>query len=235
MYKLLIADDEPLERTALAQIVGVEFAGRFEIQETENGQAALEASHTFRPDLILMDIQMPDMNGIDTAKEIMQHYPDTKIIMLTGFTSFQFAKECVCIGAMDFLVQAAAADAGVDRVGCVEDKDLEDTNIWANIAKEFIQKNYTKNLTMDDVARQVGFSTYYFSRLFKQSFGVSFVDYLTTLRLEAAKNLLRKAGASVKEVCVQVGYSEPNYFARVFKKELGLTPTEYQKNAGVLQ
>ena len=95
--------------------------------------------------------------------------------------------------------------------------------------EQFIQTHYRESITLEDGAKAVGFSTYYFSRLFKQYFQMTFVEYLTQVRVTQAKYLFDRTGSSVKEVCYQVGYREPNYFARVFKKATGVSPAEYQK------
>lgn len=511
MYKLLIADDERLERSAICSAVQEHMPEIFEIQEAENGKRAVEIGQEFVPDIVLMDIKMPAMNGIDAARAIMQAQPNCKIVMLTGFTYFNYAKECINIGVMDFLVKPSTdemivemlqkAMRAVDEVRsqqenliqaqkkiCLADRYLEgemlaellfggadDSSIhtlveemgiaqssytvaiffpdveygkqntnqylldiccetvqqllepqmqvqlckhygriyllisteiqpvrsqllhwleefirqvtmqqhcvagigvsnpsmealdiphlvqqahraysktnaiqfyhlqkqsvmakeiasadaalcalmrqrqytelfsqldlalealflyspepkgqlcewlmllnrtaaemttvepaymiygkvmemkdsqimkqyavqfvqrlidriicqetagedWKHQAEEMILRQYRQELTMEEVAHQVGFSTYYFSRMFKQAFGTSFINYLTAFRLNRAKELLRQPGTSVKEVCYQVGYSEPNYFARVFKREVGMTPSEYQKNANL--
>jgi two-component system response regulator YesN len=92
----------------------------------------------------------------------------------------------------------------------------------------FINQNYHENLTLEDVAYEAGFSTYYFGKLFKKTFGVTFIDYLTSLRIARAKELLKDPLLTVKDVTYRVGYMDPNYFARVFKKTEGITPTEYR-------
>lgn len=96
-------------------------------------------------------------------------------------------------------------------------------------AQEYIQKNFQKDLSLDDVSRQMDLSPYYFSKLFKEETGSNFVEYVTNLRIAQAKELLEKEEYSMKEICVQVGYSDPNYFSRIFKKNVGVTPTEYRE------
>lgn len=95
-------------------------------------------------------------------------------------------------------------------------------------AIEFIHQNYCENLTLDEVAYRVGFSTYYFGKLFKKTFGATFTDYLTNYRVDKAKVLLKDPLLTVKGITYRVGFMDPNYFARVFKKSEGLTPTEYR-------
>ncbi|MCR5291730.1 MAG: response regulator [Eubacterium sp.] len=95
-------------------------------------------------------------------------------------------------------------------------------------AKLYIEQNYSKDLILDDVAKELQISPYYFSKLFKKRTGVNFIEYLTNLRIEKAKNLLRNSQKSIKEICVEVGYSDANYFSRTFKKNVGVTPSEYK-------
>lgn len=93
----------------------------------------------------------------------------------------------------------------------------------------YINQNYTSDISLDEVSREVDVTPYYFSRLFKEELGVNFVEYVTNLRVERAKYLLKTEGKSIKEVCADVGYSDPNYFSRMFKKHEGLSPTEYKE------
>ena len=95
-------------------------------------------------------------------------------------------------------------------------------------AKEYIQQNYSRDISLDDVSRSVDVSPYYFSRLFKEDTGVNFIEYLTSLRVEHAKSMLSDSSLSMKDICNAVGYSDPNYFSRMFKKNTGYTPTEFK-------
>ena len=96
-------------------------------------------------------------------------------------------------------------------------------------ARDFINKNYKKDISLTDVSRQVDVSPYYFSKIFKDETGENFVEYLTNIRIEKAKELLLETEYSMKEICAQVGYSDPNYFSRAFKKKVGVTPTEFKE------
>ncbi len=98
-------------------------------------------------------------------------------------------------------------------------------------AKEYIQENFSRDLSLDEVSRHFDLSPYYFSKLFKKETGINFVEYVTELRISKAKGMLAKSGCSIKEICAAVGYSDPNYFSRIFKKSTGVTPTEYKEIA----
>lgn len=100
-------------------------------------------------------------------------------------------------------------------------------------AKKYIAERYSEPLQLEDVANAVRLSPYYFSKMFKESEGMTFVEYLTQTRVDAARKLLREREKSLKEICFLVGYRDPNYFSRVFKKVTGHSPREYrQKMSG---
>lgn len=99
-------------------------------------------------------------------------------------------------------------------------------------ARYYIDSHYKQDISLDDVSRHVDISPYYFSKLFKEETGKNFIEYLTAIRMEKAKELIAEAELSMKEICGEVGYSDPNYFSRIFKKNTGLTPTEYKEGRG---
>lgn len=96
-------------------------------------------------------------------------------------------------------------------------------------AKAYINVNFKKEISLDDVSREVDISPYYFSKVFKEETGENFIEYVTAVRMEKAKELLESSTLSMKEICAEVGYADPNYFSRTFKKNVGLTPTEYKE------
>jgi two-component system response regulator YesN len=107
-------------------------------------------------------------------------------------------------------------------------KDEHENQLVAR-AQTYIQENFQKDLSLDEVSRQLDLSPYYFSKLFKEETGSNFIEYVTNLRMERAKKLLSEQDRSMKEICMEVGYSDPNYFSRIFKKNTGVTPTEYRE------
>jgi len=111
----------------------------------------------------------------------------------------------------------------------ISTKREESSNDAIEAAKKYIEKNYTLNITLEDVSREVNISSYYLSRIFKEGTGENFIDYLTKLRIEKAKELLSTTQYSMKEICAKSGYSDPNYFSKTFKKNVGVTPTEYRE------
>lgn len=276
MFNVLIADDERLERLAMRKNLEEHFPQECHILEAEHGSAALALMEENLVHIAILDIKMPGINGIEVAREMRNRHPDCKIIMLTGYTYFNYAKECISIGVMEFMVkpfwdqdladnirramnlilekekaeissvstesadlQEEANKANIENIENIENKEnkeeieeiRETEKTWKTVVEKILKEQYGDNLSMEEVASQVGFSGQYFCRMFKQEFSVNFVDYLSDIRMKNACELLKHPDASVKEVCFQVGYSEPNYFSRVFKKVYGVTPSQYQKNA----
>lgn len=96
-------------------------------------------------------------------------------------------------------------------------------------ASRYMEQNFAREISLEEVAREVNLSPYYFSRFYKEETGINFSDRLTEIRMEKAKELLKKEEYSIKDVCYMTGYMEPNYFSKIFKKITGVTPTEYKR------
>lgn len=112
----------------------------------------------------------------------------------------------------------------------IMNKREEKSNDSIQIAKDYIDSNFAKDISLDDVSRVVDISPYYFSKIFKEESGENFIEYLTNVRMEKAKDLLKNSNYSMKEICSMCGYQDPNYFSRTFKKNVGVTPTEYKES-----
>ena len=112
-------------------------------------------------------------------------------------------------------------------------KKKQRANSLMKEACDYIQSNYQKDISLDEISRVLDLSPYYFSKLFKETVGQSFVEYLTSLRIQEAKKLLNDNRLGMKEICQKVGYRDPNYFSRIFKKCVGITPTEYREGGHV--
>lgn len=452
MYRLLIADDEALEREGLEHLIHRMLPDIFQIAFADNGRRAIEQAEEFRPHIIMMDINMPGIQGLQAIREIKSRLPDTKFILVTAYDFFAYAKEAVSLGVKEYIVKPAGREQissilnqlieelerekskrteelhlrdrvsqlqplvenelslllMVDQVldadeeklsdwlafpldeGCAvvvafpkqiysldkkklyetfrsfaktygiscivsslidlhmaifirkdtddalwkqsikpfgeklcrlaerqfqatitvgigslqsgadgwrksyfeavfasdvdrhagEVRDFEEvvrgTGLHAaasavdadpafpaersdpgdqrsyvisalqrireqreqqtiNVmdkAKQYIGLHFTEELSLEETAEHVHLNPHYFSKVFKQQAGATFIDYLTGLRIEKAKQLISSADElALKEVCFEVGYKDPNYFSRVFKRVTGLTPTEYRSQA----
>ncbi|MCX7903543.1 MAG: response regulator [Caloramator sp.] len=98
---------------------------------------------------------------------------------------------------------------------------------------EYINKNYHQDISLHDIAKSVNLSYHYLSKIFKEKIGKGFIEYLTELRIEKSMQLLINDNLSIKEICQQIGYSDPNYYCKAFKRVTGMTPTEYRLSRNV--
>ena len=255
MIKILIADDEGYEREILAEILDKRFGREVEIRMAENGRLAVDAAALWAADVALMDIEMPGINGIDAAKQILAQRPECKMIFVTAYSLFTYAHEAVRLGACDYIlkpvdpddveraVRRAAAQADAARQleamasngALLESADSYDkTAVLMGKVKKYLQHNYMMyDISLDSVSAILNLNASYFSTLFKRTFQVNFLDYLTELRMDAAKELLMDPLRSTAEVASMVGYESANYFTRAFKKNIGMTPTDYRRSASL--
>jgi two-component system, response regulator YesN len=109
-----------------------------------------------------------------------------------------------------------------------QSRNIQHTTVFAR-AKAHIWKNYNQGVSLKNLALAVGISPYYLSHLFRKEMGTSFLEYLTSVRLSAAKSLLRQNNLSMMDICLEVGYQDPSHFAKIFKRKEGVHPTEYRK------
>ena len=254
MYRVLIADDELIERKVLYHTLVKELGKQCQIWQAANGREALALFLEYDIQIAIMDIEMPGINGIEAAEEMHRRNPQCSIIFLTAYDEFSYAKKAIGIRALDYLLKPCKEE----ELFCVVEeamrlcdrtkegskglppipafKSMEDTASDGQIRlhkvgemiQNYIEENYIRDLSMQDVARVMNYSEAYFCKLFKQCFDKNFTTYLTECRVEAAKKMLEKPTVNVKEIGASVGYSDSNYFTKVFKRVTGVNPTEYR-------
>ncbi|RPF47255.1 two-component system response regulator YesN [Hydrogenoanaerobacterium saccharovorans] len=125
MYKLLIVEDEPIEREAVKLVISNNCENISRIEEAENGFIAIEKCKVFRPDIVILDINMPGINGLDTIKELQKQSSQMKFLLLTSYNRFEYAQEAIQLGVEDFVLKPAkiarikqAVDAVIEKLNC---------------------------------------------------------------------------------------------------------------------
>ncbi|MGN0158466.1 MAG: response regulator [Brotaphodocola sp.] len=270
MYRVLIADDEMIERKVLYKTLVKYLGDQCEIYQAENGREALQIYAEKKIQIMILDIEMPGISGIEAAEQIREKDKDCCIIFLTAYDEFAYAKKAVHVRALDYLLKpyeekellqimdeamrlteesmkkestdepekkgdevVPEIAEQVPEISYMEDMtELENTSIRQMKVKkkiiDYVQEHYMHELSMQDVARVMNYSEAYFCKLFKQCFNQNFTSYLTEYRMEQAKRMLQEPTVNIKEVGKAVGYSDANYFAKVFKRATGHSPTEYR-------
>ncbi|MDK2809124.1 MAG: two-component system, response regulator YesN [Clostridiales bacterium] len=112
--------------------------------------------------------------------------------------------------------------------GVMEEQKQEITKP-IRLAKQYVEEHYMNSLTIDEVSLEVGFSPSHFSTMFKKEMGVTFLEFLSSIRMKHAKDLLKKGNKSIAVICEEVGYSDVKYFTKSFRKHTGLKPNEFRK------
>ncbi len=155
----------------------------------------------------------------------------------SGGMTYEFRDRADYLPAVMEMTEAAALRKWfADKIGeacrSIGTKASEKSLGAVEAAKAYIRSNYSRDISLDEVSQVVNISPYYFSKIFKEDVGEGFVEYLTGLRMDKARELLNTTEHSMKEICSMVGYADPNYFSRIFKKNVGVTPTEYKQCGG---
>lgn len=233
--RLFIVDDETIIRKGIISILRqncafVEVAG-----EAANGKAALEAIGAACPDVVVTDIKMPVMDGVELTKRLHTLYPHIRVIVLSGYDDYCFVRLSMKYGAFDYLLKPIDKHEFLSVVRLLQQSELieqgkiePNANSLINSAKTYIRKHYANKLTMVQAADYVHLNPSYFSKLFRSKTGVTFTDYLTNVRITQAKQLLLNTDDRICDICLNVGFSDNVTFNRAFRRVVGVSPTDYR-------
>lgn len=238
MYRVMIIDDEMSARRLLQASIDWKLFNIEVVGEAASGIEAINIIDELRPDIVFVDISMPFMNGIEFTQIATKRYPDLMIIILTGFDDFEYARQCIRLQVVEYMLKPIVRQEVIEVLTKIK-KNLDIRNIRTQEIgqvittsaieqiTQYLRDNFTdSNINLTSVAQHFGFNSSYLSRKFKQETGKSFVEFLIKCRMERAIGL---AEASKKMFCTAdaVGIPDPNYFGRCFKKYTGINYTEY--------
>jgi two-component system response regulator YesN len=246
LYKLLIVDDEYEIRIGLSNYFPWKDLSFEVVGQCENGKAALEYIKENPVDVILCDIKMPIMSGIDLAKEIYKSNMNIKVIFLSGHRDFQYAQEALKYGVKNYIVKPTKyneilevfselkkeldKNLGSSLPDTYSTEKIQGFNLEENIigtVKAYVKKDY-KCATLEEAAKLVYMNPYYLSKYFKEKTGINFSDYLIEVKMKKAEELLKNLAYKTYDISEMVGYQNPKNFSRAFKKYFGKSPTEYR-------
>ena len=244
--KLLVAEDELIERKVLCKTLQKYLGDLISLYEAKNGREAMELFVREAPQVAVLDIEMPGFTGLEVARKIRETDKKCAILFLTGFDKFDYARQAISVRAMEYLlkpyneqelvfaveeaIRQLQAPVPEEPVRPEEDGDMRTAIIRAEIGS-FIDAHYREDISMQDAAAALRYSDAYFCKLFKQCFKVNFSAYLNEYRVNRARQLMLDPRLNMKDIGAAVGYSDANYFTRVFKRLTGQTPSEYRMAA----
>lgn len=175
-------------------------------------------------DIIFIDIQMPYLDGFD----IISKYPNNNYIVVTAFDYFDYAQRALRLGVKDILLKPIDREQLAEAVNRAIGFKLTKNKVIDEVLL-YIHSNFSKEITVSDLAEQNYMNSSNFSRLFKNCVGVSIIDYLRKIRINKAKDLLDSSYKSISEIALEVGYKSENLFYKDFKRIENITPSKYRE------
>lgn len=240
MHSVFIADDEIWIILGLKKLIESSGLPFQVIGNATNGVAALEAIEEKKPELVFSDIRMPGLSGLELLQKLNERKTGTKVIFVSGYSEFEYAREAVRGGAIDYLLKPIEQEKlnevlnrilqeGILGDELQKEEKTEESNSLQQVIRE-IKENYTKDITLTDLAEKYQISVSHLSGLVKSELGLPFSEYLASKRIQKAKELLTDETLSIDAIAEKVGYNDYFYFTKVFKKTVGISPSKYRKN-----
>jgi len=240
----MIVDDEAAILNGIRHLIVKENTLFTDIVSIQDSVEAVRAMQTFKPDLLITDIQMPGMNGLELIREA-QSLKIKRFVILTGHDVFEYARQAVRLGAVDYLLKpvdpkelsALLARLSLEMVeeesftdrSDGHEEEVRDSNANIRKFKDFIQRNFMRDLSLEEVASHLQLHPNYVCILLKRETNMTFLQYLRTVRIERAKALLSgQPRLSLDAVAKSVGYDSPRHFYKTFKHLVGQTPGTFR-------
>lgn len=243
MLKVLIVDDEALVRRGI--VLGVDWAamGCVVVGEAANGEEGLAAVERYSPNLIITDVRMPKMDGIEMMNRLREKGCRAHVIVLTAYSDFSYARSALQFGADDYLLKPFRDQELTAAIDKVRRKEREQTSLtpqetlplvkgdkskYVLQALEYIAGHYAdQDISITTIASHLGVSEGHLSHVFKKETSYTIISYLTQYRIHTAMKLLQDCRYKVYEVAELVGYRDVAYFGSTFKRLAGVSPSEY--------
>ena len=244
MFRVVIVEDEELVRRGIVTVVNWASVGCEVVGEAASGAEGVEVIRSSHPDIVVTDIRMPGMDGLEMMRRLREEGCRARFILLTAYSDFSYAQTAVKLGAADYLLkpfhdgelEAAVArilEKGRARADTGLEAATRSKNRYVAEAAQFMASHLNDpDMSVGAVARQLGLSEGHLSHLFKKETGCTVSSSLTACRMEKAKELLSDCRSRVYEVAERVGYRDIAHFSSSFKKAVGVSPSEYQNRQG---
>lgn len=244
MLKVVVSDDNPLVLQSIVTTIDWAELGCTIAGSADNGEDARQIIAERRADIIISDIKMLGMDGLELAGAVNDMGIHAKMILITGFQEFELAQQALKLGVFDLLakpvsnseicraVKSAAESLLLERrknPRLMPTRAPEEASPIVRRAVAYLEQMFREDITLEDISEKLVINPSYLSRAIKKETGRGFVEILTEIRLDIAKQLLEQPNAKVYSVAEQVGYKEYPYFYQVFKKHCGISPKEYRK------
>ena len=253
LYRVVIAEDEPLILYNIVKKITNMKIGFQVVGAAEDGKTALELVENQSPDVLVTDIRMPIMDGLELLRAVSLRYPNIKKIVISGYSDFKFAQQALKYEAADYLLKPLKTEELFQTLSRIQisldaqrnfikqnvlrlnDNHSYSTEEIAHLVKDYIKENYTHDINFDLISQNFNFTANYLSKIFTKHIGMNPSKYLMSLRISKAKQLLlSNKELSIKDIGEIVGYPNQFYFSRIFKNIVGKSPSSYRDENSVL-
>lgn len=231
--RVLLVDDEIMIREGFKRLFDWPAHDCQVVGEAADGMQALSQIDTLQPDIVIMDINIPIMNGLKVIQLSRIKHPDTAFVIVSGYDDFAYCREALRLQITDYLLKPVNYEefgACIDnlKVALFQRRTARQPEHQADRPitglTRYLQTHLPEDISLNRLAEEFHLSAPYISQLFKSEIGVNFLTYLTGIRMEQARKLLLSTSAPIADVSEQCGYSDYRVFTKAFKKAEGVTP-----------
>lgn len=239
---LLLIDDETWFLESLKEILGDEY----DVLTASSGKEGIQKYLDNRVELILLDLAMPEMDGIEVLQRIREVNPWIPVIIMTGHSTIERAETAASLGVQGYIKKPFDSEvlrekikeiltlrdlspvtAGLPNIVITSTGELKESTF---IVLRYLHNNYHRRLSLKEIAKESNQSVSNLCRTFKEGTGVTVLEYLQNLRITMAKRLIEKTNYSIATVAKLIGMEDESYFSRIFKREVGTSPNRYRKS-----
>ncbi len=253
MYRVLIVEDEDIIRKGIAYTMDWMGMGCTIVGEAANGEEGLGKIQELKPDIVLADIMMPVIDGIDMIRKA-RNIAEFKAIILTSYADFDYARQAIDLDVSAYLMKPVDEDELKKNIAKItaeleKDRQLEEIskkqvlaensnvifvrsdkeNDYVQHVLEVTKEKYADKISIESFSEELGVSSSYLSRKFKEATGTSYLDFLNKYRVQQAVKLLETGKYKVYEVSDMTGFTDYKHFNTVFKRYTGTSPSEFIK------
>lgn len=241
--RVVLVDDEIIIREGFKKLFDWEAHDCEVVGEAADGMEAIAQIDRLKPDIVIMDINIPILNGLKVIQTCRARYSDMAFIIVSGYDDFSYCREALRLQITDYILKPVNYEefgSSIDRlkIALFEKKTAETSNDHAADVPEertitgitrYLQNHLSEEISLNILSDEFHLNAQYISQLFKNEIGVNFLSYLTNIRMEHAKKLLISTDLSIGEISEQSGYGDYRVFTKAFKKSTGSTPSQYRR------
>lgn len=249
MPAILVIENDDLEMEFIRSIIQQELGRKYALLAARTGAQGLRFARQNHPEIVLMDVLLPDMDGIDVIREMRRFLTDSCISILTACTDFYCAQKAIGLRVFAYLLKPIKpgdlkssleqmvvrtsrqghAKSGSGMSASLLQAPAEARPPLIEESLQYIRAHFEEKLSLEDVAKRFYINAQYFSRVFKRETGITFTEYIASLRIQAACNLLTATNYPAYRIANECGFSDPSYFNRVFLRYMEMTPQKYRR------